>query len=178
MTIAAGLNRRARYRLPREIVRHDRRCAAQKGECVVRHPPVALRQKLRQPMLVALREQGDGVPFERSMQIGVKFTRRARPEPLTQFKSLCAVQEPSGHRAKPQCAAETSPTTAAVTATATTPRSPTALATDDPPAVSATAAPLAASPIVYGPSFPFRQPARGAPAGLKTVALAAKEVKR
>src|SRR5208282_3788089 len=68
-------------------------------------------------MLVALREQGDGVPIGRSMQIGVEFTRGARPEPLAQFESLCAVQEPSGHRAKPQCVAETPPTTSAVTAT-------------------------------------------------------------
>ena len=172
MTIAAGLNRRAHDRLTREIVRHHRSCAAQKGERVVRHPAVPLGQKLRQPMLVALREQGDGVSFERSMQIGVEFTRRARPKPFAQFESLCAVQEPSGHRAKPQCVSETPPATAAITATATVPRSATALATDAP-AVSATATPLPASPMADGPSFPFRQPASVAPATLKTIGAAA-----
>ncbi len=98
MAVAASLHRGARRRLAGEIVRHDRRGAAQKRERVRRHPPVALGQKLGNAARVTFREDGDGVPIERPVQIGVKLARSARPKRLALLQSFRAARHPIAHQ--------------------------------------------------------------------------------
>ena len=71
MTVAAGLNRRTRNRLMREIGRHYRCCAAKKPERVHHHSFITLRHELGDPLEVRFPKNGDGVPIPGAMQLGV-----------------------------------------------------------------------------------------------------------
>ena len=61
MAVAAGLHMYAGAGLAREVDGHERRRAAQKGEGRLRHALSADRHEARQPALVGLVENGDGI---------------------------------------------------------------------------------------------------------------------
>jgi hypothetical protein len=74
-TVAAGLNRDARHRLAREIIRHDGRRSPQKRKRAPNHSPVALRDEFWHARRIVFRKNGDTIPIKRPMQICVGFTR-------------------------------------------------------------------------------------------------------
>jgi len=101
MTVAAGLNRRTRNRLMREIGRHYRCCAAKKPERVHHHSFITLRHELGDPLGVRLPKNGDGVPIPGAMQLGVGFARDARSQFPALLVSLCATLQSCSHSENP-----------------------------------------------------------------------------
>ena len=97
MTVAAGLHRRARKRLMREIGRHHRRRAAKKPERVHHHALVTLRHELGDPLGVGFRKNGDGVPIQGAVELRMGFARDARSQVPAVLVSLCAVLQRCGH---------------------------------------------------------------------------------
>ena len=92
MTVAAGLNGRARDWLVREVGRHERRRPAQKRKGILPHPPISFGQQLGQAVLVALGDDRDSVPLRWTAKIRVEFPRRSGPQRLAQFESLRPAQ--------------------------------------------------------------------------------------
>ena len=83
MAVAAGLHRQMGYRLIGKIGCHDGRRAAQECEGIDRHASVALRHQFRHAILVAFRQDGDGIARQLCRQIRVRFTRRLGAKGLT-----------------------------------------------------------------------------------------------
>src|SRR4029079_15001397 len=75
MAVAARLHRNSSHRLGGEIRRHDGGGPAQECERVERHPRIAFRDELWDPIPIALGEERNGIARKRSLQVRMRFTR-------------------------------------------------------------------------------------------------------
>src|SRR6476619_4288956 len=95
MAVAARLHRISSHRLGGKVCRHGGGGPPQECERVERHPRVALRDELRDPIPIALGEERNGIARQRSLQVRMRLTRRPAAERLS-------LLEPFGARTRGQ----------------------------------------------------------------------------
>src|SRR5258705_13862014 len=76
MAVPPRLHRNSSHWLGGKVCRHDGGGPPQECERVERHPRVAFRDELRDPIPIALGEERNGIARQRSLQVRMRFTRR------------------------------------------------------------------------------------------------------
>jgi len=90
MAVAARLHRNSSHRVGGKVGRHDGGGPPQECERVERHPRVAFRDELRDPIPIALGEERNGIARQRSLQVRMRFTRRLVAKRLSLLKPFGA----------------------------------------------------------------------------------------